>query len=192
MSYVLMGSVTSPFVRRMRLLMEGIPHELKTMNIFEATDAQELHRVNPINQIPVLLDGGKPVWDSRIIFNHLNAKHSLLAMDLEKENRLTGIERALDAGITLFLMKRSGMDTTQPFMFVQRQKERIDSVLDWITPWASTEGARTWDFQSMSLYTALDWMGFREIHPVNRPALLEFMRAHAHRPSVQATDPRKG
>lgn len=193
MSYVILGSVTSPFVRRIRMLLADLPHELRSINIFEGPGMVELQRVNPIKQIPVLLDDGQPVWDSRIIFQHLNRKHQWETMDLDKENRLTAIEGALDAGIALMLLKRSGCDLEQPLMYVQRQKDRIRSVLDWITPWAQGPEAKLWSFSSMSLYAALDWMEFREIYPVNQhPGLQGFLETHREHPVVVATDPRKG
>src|SRR5688572_7794625 len=106
MSYILYGSKTSPFVRRIRILLENIPYEFKELNIFEGQDSIDLNKVNPINQIPVLMDGTKPIWDSRQIFNYLNARHGFQSLDWEDENLLTAIEGAMSAGISLLLMKR--------------------------------------------------------------------------------------
>ena len=59
------------------MLMDNIPYEFKELNIYEAEGGLELNRVNPINQIPVLLDGEKKIWDSRVIFNYLNLPNKL-------------------------------------------------------------------------------------------------------------------
>ena len=52
MAYTLFGSQTSPFVRRLRLLMHSLPLEFKEMNIFETQDAVLLNKINPLNQVP--------------------------------------------------------------------------------------------------------------------------------------------
>ncbi len=193
MSYVLVGSHPSPFVRRLRLLMEAIPYEFKTLNIYEAEGAAELHRLNPTHQIPLLIDGGKPVWDSRVIFNHLNQRHGLEKMDIDKENLLTVMERLLDAGIATFLLvHRSGVAADSDMMYLRRQRDRIDSTYEWLQSWMTSEAANQWSFPTMTLYSALDWIKFREVHPIGqRSETAAFLARHAHRPVVQATDPRK-
>src|SRR4051794_32977946 len=121
MGYVLYGSKTSPFVRRIRLLLANLPHEFKELNIFEGQDAVDLNKLNPINQIPVLVDGDNTIWDSRQVFNYLNSLHRFQNMDWKDENLLTAIDGALSAGVSLLLMKRSGINTQEPIMYVQRQ-----------------------------------------------------------------------
>jgi glutathione S-transferase len=193
MSYVLVGSHPSPFVRRLRLLMEGIPYEFKAMNIYEKEGAEELHRLNPTHQIPLLLENGKPVWDSRVIFNHLNRAHGLEKMDIDKENLLTVMERMLDAAIAKFLLvNRSGVPADSDMMYLQRQRDRMDSTFEWLQTWMRSEAAEQWSFPTMTLYSALDWIQFREVHPLGqRPETAAFLARHAHRAVVQATDPRK-
>jgi glutathione S-transferase len=188
MSYTLVGSLTSPFVRRLRLVMENIPFTMKEINIFETEDGLELNRINPINQIPVLLDDETPIWDSRHIFNYLNKKYAIHEMTLEMENNLTAIDSALSSAITLFLMKRSGMDITESYMFINRQKERIDSVLDYLKPYIETKACTEWNFVTISLYAFLDWGSFRGMVDLsNRPECTKFLEAHANREIVKST-----
>lgn len=188
MSYILIGSQTSPYVRRLRLLMENIPFEFKELNIFETEDALTLNKVNPINQVPVLLDNDQKIWDSRQIFNYLSLKHKLEQLNLEEQNLLTATESALNSGITLFLMKRSGMNIDEPFMYINRQKERIESVLDYLKPYIQNEGLKDWNFITMTLYCFLDWGTFRGILQLaNRPECKLFLETHAHRNIVQKT-----
>ena len=54
MNYILYGSKTSPFVRRIRMILETLPYEFKELDIFGA-DKELIKTINPINQIPVLL-----------------------------------------------------------------------------------------------------------------------------------------
>ncbi len=188
MSYTLLGSQTSPFVRRIRLLMENIPFEFKELNIFETEDAITLNKVNPLNQIPVLLDNERPIWDSRQIFNYINIMHKLHNMTWEDENTLTAIEGAMNSGVALLLMKRSGLNIEEPYMYMNRQKERIDSVIHHMTPYMKESGREEWNFITMSLYCFLDWARFREIIKVEKyPDVIAFLETHATRSIVQKT-----
>jgi glutathione S-transferase len=163
MAYVLYGSQTSPFVRRIRVAMEHIECDFKELNIYEGQDAVDLNKVNPINQIPVLVDGETTIWDSRMIFNYLNSKHQMQTLDWNDENLITAIDGAFNSGVSLFLMKRSGINIAKPYMYVGRQKDRIESILDYLKPYISGEALMTWNFQSISLYCFLDWASFRGI-----------------------------
>lgn len=188
MTYTLIGSQTSPFVRRIRMLMEDLSYELKELNIYEAEDAITLNKVNPVNQIPVLLDGEQPIWDSRQIFNYINLHHKLHNMQWDDENMLTAIEGAMNSAVTLLLMKRSGMNTEEPFMYVNRQKERIESVLNYVKPYMENEGLKEWNFITMTLYSFLDWAIFRNIVNLDaRPECHKFLAAHAGRKIVTST-----
>lgn len=189
MSYTLLGSLTSPFVRRIRLLMESLPYELKELNIYETDDGLALNKINPVNQIPVLLDGETKIWDSRQIFNYLNQKHQLQSMNWEDENTLTAIDGAMAAGVNLFLMKRSGMSITEPYMFINRQKERMDSILTYLSPYMKDKGLKEWNFISMSLYCFLDWASFRGIIDIGgREECHSFLAAHSDKEVVKETE----
>lgn len=177
MGYVLYGSKTSPFVRRIRILLENMPYEFKELNIFEGQDAVDLNKLNPINQIPVLVDGENTIWDSRQVFNYLNSLHRFQNMDWQDENLLTAIDGAMNAGVALLLMKRSGIKVDEPIMYVQRQKERMESILDYLKPYIKDQALKDWNFHTISLYCFLDWALFRSIINIdNRPecrALIE-------------------
>lgn len=191
MGYELYGSRPSHFVRRIRMLMENIPFEFREMNIFETEDGEKLKKLNPANQVPVLVDNGVRIWDSRVIFNYLNEKHKLYKLSLEDENTLTAIESGMSAGVTLILLKRSGFNIQEPSMIVTRQNERIQLVLDFMKPYLVGPGLTEWNFITMSLYSFLDWISFRELAPLDhRPEVAKFLAAHAERPIVKSTNPR--
>jgi glutathione S-transferase len=188
MAYTLYGSQASPFVRRLRMLMHELPYDFKEMNIFETQDAVLLNKINPLNQVPVLQHDEKTIWDSRQIFQYLNQLHQFQSLNWKDENLLTGIEGAMDSGIALVLMKRSGMNVEENFMFINRQKERIDSVFDFLEPLLKNRAFTDWNFASMSLYAFMDWGLFRNIINLDqRPECQMFMDTHANRPAVLAT-----
>ncbi len=188
MSYTLIGSHPSPFVRRIRMLMESIPFDFREINIYESEGNLELSRLTPVKQIPVLIDGDRTIWDSRIIFGYLSDKHGIARLNWEQDNLLTAVDGALNSGVALLLMKRSGIDITSPLMLVNRHRERIDSVLEFLLPYATNEGLREWNFVTMSLYSFLDWALFREVITLDsRPAYKNFLLTHAERPIVRTT-----
>lgn len=188
MAYALYGSQTSPFVRRLRMLMHDLPYDFKEMNIFETQDAVLLNKINPLNQVPVLEHDEKTIWDSRQIFQYLNQLHNFQKLDWRDENLLTAIEGAMDSGIALLLMKRSGMNIDENFMFINRQKERIESVLDYLSPSLKENSLKEWNFASMTLYAFMDWALFRNIINIDkRPECRQFMESHSNRPAVLAT-----
>ena len=192
MSYVVIGSKPSPYVRKIRLLLESIPYEFRELNIYEGVDGVELNKLNPTNRIPVLLDGDKAIWDSRQIFNYLNQKHQLFATDWEDENIITAIDGMLDAGVALALMKRSGMNITEPYMYVQRQKDRIESVLDYLSKtYLKAEKSQHWNFASISLLCFIDWAMFRELADFSkRLEFIDFFNRFKDKPIMKDTDPR--
>lgn len=188
MTYILYGSHTSPFVRRIRMLMENIPYEFKEVNIFDSEEGLKFNKINPINQLPVLVDGDQVIWDSRQIFNYVNLNHKLHNLHWDDENLLTAIEGAMNSAINLMMMKRSGMNVDEQYMFINRQKERVESVLDFLKPLIETRFVKEWDFHAMSLYAFIDWLKFRNVIPIDkRPELQKFMDAHAERPIVKKT-----
>ena len=80
MSYQLLGSLRSPFVRFIRLLMiqNSIPFDFEIVNYLEVeADEKRLAAENPINKIPILIATGQKagqterqkIFDSRVIAN---------------------------------------------------------------------------------------------------------------------------
>ena len=73
----LIGSTTSPYVRRIRLLLSDEPYEFINLDIYgEGRD--ELRRTNPTLKIPVLIDGDQELYDSRVIARYLGQKLGLV------------------------------------------------------------------------------------------------------------------
>ncbi len=189
MGYQLYGSKTSPFVRRIRVLLENIPFDFKEMNIFETQDALELNRINPINQIPVLVDGENTIWDSRMIFNYLNTIHRFQNMDWQDENLLTAIDGAIGAGVSLLMMKRSGIPLDGSLMYVGRHQDRIESILNYLAPYLKEKELKEWNFHTISLYCFLDWAHFRDIISLDhRPEYQHFLQQHQPKSILTLTE----
>ena len=132
------------------------------------------------------MDGETKIWDSRQIFNYLNIIHKLHNIDWNDENTLTAVEGAMNSGVSLLLMKRSGMNIDEPYMFVNRQKERISSVISYMTPYMENEGLKEWTFITMTLYCFLDWARFRNITKLPEAAE-RFLAFHENKEIVKKT-----
>ena len=67
MSMTLYGSLTSPYVRRVRILLENIDYEFKNTNVYDDTQRAEFSAISPLRKLPVLVDGDTPIFDSAAI-----------------------------------------------------------------------------------------------------------------------------
>lgn len=188
----LLGSSTSPYVRRIRLLLADEPHEFVNWDIYDA-DREQLRRHNPALKIPLLEDDdGQVVYDSRVISRYLAAKQGQAPLTWDDENRLTLIDAANDSGVTLILSQRSGIDTDADRLFHNLQHERIASSMRALSDMADSGQFDGWNYPAMCLYCLVDWVEFRQLFDfTDCAALLAFRDANGDRPMVAETDPRR-
>lgn len=144
----LIGSLTSPFVRKVRVVLA----EKQIESAFEIdspwSEGTLVGKSNPLNKVPVLLlDDGLPVYDSRVIVEYLDA--------MTPNNRLipaSGRERMLvkrwealadgvcDAAAATFLEQKRPV-AQQSAEWVVRQRGKIDQGLSVM---AEELGGRPW------------------------------------------------
>lgn len=194
MKYTLIGSSTSPYVRKLRLLLMQIGHyDFKSINYLEKADSDYLKSINPINQIPILIDDNQTIFDSRVIYNHLTKKHSLKALSIDEENILSAIDAAMDTSINLFSLRRGGLDLNAHNAYIERQKERVPLILNFLTSWMQSLDSKNpahWNFLTMSLYSYLHWGVFREIVSLaDFPEAKTFLEKFKNAPGVAETSP---
>lgn len=189
MAYTLIGSLTSPYVRKLRIILEKQEVELRNFDLFKPEDALELNKLNPLNQVPALIHDGQTIIDSRVIFNYLNAIHRFETRSIDDENVLSIIDGAINAGVTLLYARRSKLDTEDKSVIIfQRQHDRIKSAISHLKAYTEHKASQEWNFNSISLYCFVDWAIFREVITLEQyPFLEKFMEAHAQRPSVLST-----
>lgn len=186
----LLGSVTSPFVRRIRLLLEHQKrdYELVPINVYDVADQQRLAKLSPAMRVPVLVDGDQVIWDSLLICEYLEGA----AADLATKKLLVLINEANDAGVTLFQFQKFGMghDST----YAKHSQRRLQTILTYLDQHACFQGqnAADWQTPQMCLYAMLDWLQFREVidWPAQCPQLVSFFALHGTKPGVAATNPR--
>ncbi|RAU18656.1 glutathione S-transferase family protein [Nitrincola tibetensis] len=187
----LYGSSTSPYVRRLRAYLEDFDHEFININIYAEEGRSILKAINPALKIPMLVDGDQVIFDSRIIFQYLNQAYVKEPWTINDDNNLTLINAANDSYVELFLLEKSGIDTSQDALFFNLQHERIKSTLDVLNKIAGKGGFDSWNFASISLFCLIDWALFRALNSFeDYPHLHTFYQSNLDRPIVKSTDPR--
>lgn len=186
----LIGSSTSPYVRRIRLLLAGQDYDFVNLDIYgEGRDL--LRKTNPTLKIPVLQDNGQELFDSRVIAQYLLAKQNHPALDWNQHNQLTLIDGANDSAVTLLLSKRSGIDVDQDLLFYNLQRERIMTTLHTLAAMVNAGEFAQWNYPAIALYCAVDWLDFRDLVDFSGvESLLAFRDANRAQPGVAETDPR--
>jgi glutathione S-transferase len=191
MALQLIGSLTSPYARKMRLLLQNeVGYEFKSINYLEKNDSDYLKSINPLNQIPVVIDNGVTIYDSRVIYNYFAAKKGWTPLTVENENYLSAIDTALDTGINLFSLRRGGLNITDGSnAYIERQRERIPLILSYLSPWVKgLTPEKDWNFVTMSLYSFLFWIEFREVYSLkNHPEMTVFLERFKNAPGVAET-----
>jgi glutathione S-transferase len=188
----LIGSGTSPYVRRLQLLLAraGRDYQFSDLNIYGA-DREELKRQNPALKIPVLHDGETTLYDSRVIFRYLQHRLGLAALSWEQENQLTLIDAVNDSMVTLLLAQRSGLDVDADLLFFNLQRERIDTSLAALEALTGQGAFDDWSYPSICLFCLVDWALFRGlIAPGQYPQLEQWLERAQGGPGIAETDPR--
>lgn len=188
----LIGSQTSPYVRRIRLLLVEHPYHFQQVNIFDPGDRSRINIINPLKLIPILKDNDQVILDSREIFYYL-AKEKKLHPQLswDQGNILTIIDGVNDSLISLLLLKRSGNEFSSPHIFFDAQIARIKDGLIFLEKEIETDHFRDWNYLSMSLFSLIDWIEFRELWKIQDiPKLLQWKKSQLKYSGITETDPR--
>ncbi|WP_114416335.1 glutathione S-transferase family protein [Marinospirillum perlucidum] len=188
----LYGSLTSPYVRRLRIWLEHTDYEFISLDIFSSEGRARLEGLSPARKIPLLELGKDKVYDSRMIYNYLNKKLQREELTLEEENLLTLIDEANQTYVHLFLLFKSGIDTRQDSLYFNLQNERVVSLLSHLNARVEDGDFQRWNYPAICLYCLLDWIDFRELNNLEGyPALKQFRDQQLSRSEVQQTDPRE-
>ncbi|TBW58783.1 glutathione S-transferase family protein [Marinobacter halodurans] len=186
----LIGSTTSPYVRRIRLLLGDTDYEFVKLNIY-AEGRDELRRNNPALKVPVLIDGEQEIFDSRVISRYIAAKRGDRPLTWEQENQLTLIDAVNDSAVIMVLSKRSGIDVEQDLTFYNLQRERIMMSMRTLAAMVDAGGFAAWQYPAMCLYSLVDWLQFNDVVDFTGvESLLSFRDRNRDQPMVPETDPR--
>lgn len=169
----LYGSLTSPYVRKARILLEekNIACELVVDSPWEAES--KIPQLNPLGKVPVLmLDNGKPLFDSSLILEYLDSLGGEPLIPARGDARWDVLRWAnlgqgmLDATVVRLLESRRPADK-QDASVIKRQESKIASALAFAEQSARGDaylvGGR-FSLADLAFATALEYLDFRYAH----------------------------
>ena len=129
----LIGSLTSPYVRKVRIVLaeKKLDYKFDLDNVW-APDTHILES-NPLGKVPVLLtDGGRAIYDSPIIAEYLDTIVSTPLFLPEDRRRAIEVKQlealadgVIDACVTIFL-ERKRPPERQDMEWIDRQQGKIE------------------------------------------------------------------
>ncbi len=210
----LFGHDTSPYVRRIRILLTelDVPFERDSHGWLDATD--EFKAASPIQRLPMLDRGpaakNQYVYDSKVIAEvvyrdlpHLRGAGTsarpdvqqtswLAELDERDVNVFTVLDGGLDSAINGFCIEQAGTPRTQNG-YLQRQFDRAQACFAWVDEQYAggpTLAKGQLAYVDMAVATAIDWIAFRQVFDVSAwPHLLAMQKVHAERASFVETYP---
>lgn len=190
MSMTLYGSLPSPYVRRIRMLLEGMDYRFEAVDLYNDEKRAEYASISPIKKLPVLVDGEQTVFDSHVICEYLRRKQGAPDLPIEQHNLIAAIDGVNDSLIVLFMGTRSGLEVSPSALLFKLQLERIPDTLAWLNAQATQGAFDEWHMATIALIALLDWAEFRNLYDFSDyPALLAAREAHQKRDIVKATYP---
>ncbi len=195
----LYGTVTSPFVRRVRVVASELGIDVDRIDT--TTDAGQLRlaKLNPIRKVPAAEIDGRTLFDSRVIIDWLTTTRGWGSLTpardhWREQNLLNAIDGAVEAAISLFYLKRDGV-AVDGTPYALRQNDRIASIFAWLsselcTDQTSFRQAGDFGVPEISIICMMDWMDFRNTYATaTAPALCALRNAWRARPSLTASMP---
>ncbi|MER2493456.1 glutathione S-transferase family protein [Catenovulum sediminis] len=190
MSMVLYGSLPSPYVRRIRMLLEGQDYQFQLVNLYDDDARTEYSKIAPLKKMPMLEDKGQKIFDSHVIAQYVQEKFNLDKPSINDLNLVSAVDAVTDSLIILFYGKRSELEITTDKLIFQLQIERIPQVLDWLNEQAKQGAFDKWGYASICLLSLLDWITFRNLHDISQySALLKVQQTHGEREIAKGTYP---
>lgn len=188
----LYGSVTSPYVRRLRILLANQDYQFEPVNIF-GEDRQELVNINPTLKIPMfedLDDRSVPtLLDSNIIYEYISEKLGMAELSWAQKNDLALINSCNDCLVNMMILTRSKVDVSEDKLYFNIQRERCVNTFDYFEA-KLKDSSFDWNYVAISLIVLIEWAQFRNLFDFSGyPNLLNFVAESQSRAGVKQTKP---
>jgi len=195
----LYGSLTSPYVRKLRVLIEEKRLAVEFVGVDSAADPR-VSTLNPLGKLPVFeRDDGYALFDSPVIAEYLDSLASPALIPAAGEARWQVLRLAalgdgiLDAAVTRLLETRRP-EALRSADAMKHQEAKITRAIDFAE---RESGAGPWLVENrftladIALITALEYVDFRYPHAWRdgHPRLARWLANAASRPSFAATRP---
>ena len=200
----LIGTTTSPFVRRVRVVCLEKGVDLTLIPALTDEGQAALRKASPVWKVPVAtFPDGRVVYDSRVIIDELcvdgwgplRPPADDPVGRVAEENAITMIDEALLSLVRRFYLQRDGASLDVPYL--QKELDRATTILRHLdssvvgvhaTPSGAARGG--FGLAELALVSACDWFIFRKTFDLAQTPRLEALRAHwQQRPSIAATPP---
>ncbi len=197
----LYGSLTSPFVRKVRVLAKEKQLPLEFVRFDSAADPR-VAALNPLGKIPVLeRDGGDMLFDSPVIAEYLDTLKTPALIPAAGEARWQVLrlqalaDGILEAAVARMLEGRRPPALQSPET-VKHQEGKIARTITFVE---QQLGAGSWlvdnrlTLADIALAIALEYVDFRYPHAWRdaHPRLAQWLAALSARPSLLETPPPK-
>ena len=199
----LVGSYTSPFVRKLSILLleKGITFEFINELPYNADNG--VAQFNPLGTVPVLVTEEGECWfDSPIIAEYIelmNVAPAMLPRDPLESLRVRKIEALadgiMDAGL-VSVREQARPAAQQSEDELLRQREKINRSLDGLEGYLvdGTLKTDTVNLATIAIACAVGYLNFRRVAPgwcVDRPHLVKLVENLFSRESFARTEPPK-
>lgn len=199
----LIGSYTSPFVRKISVLLleKGITFEF--INELPYNAGNGVARYNPLGKVPALVtDDGECWFDSPIIAQYielLNIAPAMVPREPKAALHIRQLESLadgiMDAGLTI-VRELARPVAQQSETELLRQREKITRSLDALEGYAAdgTLKADETNLATIAVACAIGYLNFRHVSPgwcATRPHLVKLADALFQRDSFARTEPPK-
>lgn len=202
-------SVGSPYARTIRILLAELGLPFESDRVDRVRTVEEIATVNPCLAIPVLQDQGRTLFDTKVIATWLldtyqptgDTAPPFAGVLFRPEHRWSdmqvnaAIETLTETMVSLRLLgaeaEAASVDL-DALPYMQRQRDRMDRILDWLDGHFTPEGRAPghFTFQDITMLAVCEFSELRGVHPMSGRAALDATRAHfADRPSVAETVP---
>ena len=199
----LIGSLASPYVRKVRVVLA----EKKLECIFELEDVwtadTKIHQCNPLGQVPCLImEDGSPMFDSRVIAEYLDTLTPVCKLlppngrdraDVKVWEALA--DGVADAAMLVRLEKTLRPPEQQSAAWIARQLDKITlglAALEARLGESAYCAGKNYTLADVAVGCALGWLSFRfpEIDwRAEHPALARLFDKLSERPSFKDTAP---
>lgn len=190
MAITLYGSLPSPYVRRIRILLDGVDYKFEQINVYEDSARAEYAKLTPIKKLPLLTDGEQSIFDSHIIAQYVFAKKQQAQPSVDVLNLVSAVDAVTDSLIILFMAKRSDIETSEDKLIFKLQLTRIPDCLTWLNEQAKQGKFESLNYATIALISLIDWAEFRQLYDFSDyPDLIKVRDTFADTEVVKQTYP---
>ncbi|MDO6683395.1 MULTISPECIES: glutathione S-transferase family protein [unclassified Oceanobacter] len=190
MAIILHGNQTSPFARRIRMQLEGVDYTFQPVDILTDEGRAAFATITPIRKMPVLEDDGSRIFDSHVIYQHLQQRLQQPQLTLAQYNQISVIDAVSDSMVILLMSQRSELPVEEDRLIFKLQRERIEDSLHWLDQQAAAGQFDDWHYPTICLICMVDWTLFRALHSLtDYPNLLAAARRFDDRDICTSTRP---